>query len=94
MTQRRYPKVPFDTSWQHIDDCDLMPQGDPETVVFLPKHKQLLGLYIRGMNTHAMLGVSMDGEGRPDSCAIVNEIGIQLHVQSNPRRHHDDTDGA
>ena len=78
-----------------VDPCDLMAQGDPETVVLLPRGS-LLGLYIRGLEDHVMLGIREDAEGRPVSCAVTNELHVDTsQVQSNPRRRSDsEDDGA
>ena len=56
-----------------IPNIDLFPQGDPETVVVLP-HGSLIGLYIRGLYGHVMLGIREDAYGRPVSCAVTDEL--------------------
>lgn len=81
--------------WIAVEETDLQPQGDPETVVFLPSRESLLGLHIKGLSDHVMLGIKEDAFGFPVSCAITNEVQIDtMHVQSNPRRHADEGDGA
>lgn len=70
------------------DPADLVPQGDPETVVLLPNGQgSLVGLLIRGVESQTMLGIREDELGRPEGCAITNELQIDTsRVQSNPRR--------
>lgn len=63
---------------------DQRPQGDPETVIMLPTGT-IVGLYIRGLDEHVMLGIHETRDGWPLSCAITNEVAIDLS-QSNPRR--------
>ena len=73
-----------------IDPCDLVAQGDPETVVNLPDGSTLLGLHIRGLEGLHMLGIREDAQGRPISFASADSV---LHVdigQSNPRRRADE----
>ena len=72
-----------------IDPRDLVAQGDPETVVLLPSGA-LVGLHIRGITgRHLMLGIREDECGRPEACAITNELYIDTsRMQSNPRRWH------
>lgn len=82
---RRYPRAPW-----LIDNADLVPQGDPETVVFLPDHQSLLGLHIRGLGEDVMLGIREDSDGAPVTCVVANEVRCQIEPQSNPRRHDDD----
>lgn len=72
-----------------VDPRDLAPQGDPETVVLLPSGQgSLVGLHIRGVTgRHLMLGIREDELGRPEACAITNELYIDTsRAQSNPRR--------
>ena len=77
------PRLP----WIALEPADLFPQGEPETVVFLPSKESLIGLHIRGLEDHVMLGIREDECGRPISCAMTNELHIDtLHLQSNPRR--------
>jgi len=75
-----------------MDPIDRMPQGDPETVVYLPTGA-LLGLHIRGMLGPMMLGIREDAEGQPVSCAVVNSLQIDT-MQLKPKRHEDREDGA
>ncbi len=93
---RRYPKILFETSWQRVDECDLIPQGDPETVVFLPNRERLEGLYVRGLETDLMLGIRVTEFGVPLSCAVAIDIDTHhpIPVQSNPIRHIDEGDQA
>lgn len=85
--RQRYAKVPW-----LIPQEDLQPQGDPETAVFL-SGSTLVGLHIKGLEGHLMLGVREDAHGQPVSCAITNEVQIdaftRVPAQSNPRRHMD-----
>lgn len=78
-----------------MDVIDLLPQGDPETVVLLP-HGALVGLFIRDSGYgDLMLGIREDAEGRPVSCAITSELIVEYPpVQSNPRRQADGDDGS
>ena len=85
----RYPRQP----WLY-DARDLAPQGDPETVVFMPHHEQIEGLHIRGLEVDVMLGVRVTSTGVPLSCAVTNEIALDVAPQSNPRRATDELDGA
>jgi hypothetical protein len=72
---------------RHRRDRDREVQGDPETVVLLPSGESLIGLYILGVGRQIMLGIREDREGRPLSCAVVNNLCIDTsRVQSNPRR--------
>jgi len=80
--------------WIAMDVADLVPQGDPETVVFLAGSGSLLGLHIKGLVNHMMLGIREDEFGRPVGCAITTELTIDTHLQSGPRRHGDEGDGA
>lgn len=66
-----------------MDAIDKTPQGDPETVVILP-HGSLIGLKIRGLYGHVMLGIREDEQGHPVSCAVTDELFIDTH----PRRDH------
>lgn len=66
-----------------VNPKDRVPQGDPDTVVLLPQGA-LVGLYIRGVSGLVMLGIREDAEGRPVSCAITNEL--HLNIQSNQHR--------
>lgn len=61
-----------------VDPRDLVAQGDPETVVLLPSGQgSLVGLHIRGITgRHLMLGIREDELGRPEACAITNELYI------------------
>ena len=59
-----------------IAPLDLMAQGCPECVVYLPNHESLVGLYIRGLEAQTMLGIREDRFGRPVSCAITTELFI------------------
>lgn len=81
---RRYVKAPW---FRSLEQSDLEPQGDPETVVFLQNHGSLVGLCIRGVEGHVMLGIREDAHGYPLSCAVTNEIEIDTRqVQRNPNR--------
>ena len=73
-----------------VHPVDLMPQGDPETVVILPD-STLVGLLIRGVDGHTMLGIREDAHGYPISCAvgIVMET-TDVPIQSNPHRTDED----
>lgn len=83
MREQRYPLVP----WSAIEQSDLQAQGDPETVVFLPQNGSLVGLHIKGVEDHVMLGIREDMQGHPISCAITNEVEIDARpLHSNPRR--------
>ena len=76
--------------------ADTEPQGDPDTGVLLPQGA-LVGLYIKGVPGHVMLGILEDTEGQPVSCAVTNELYIDTAnrpLHSNPRRRIDDKDGA
>lgn len=84
-------KVPWFNLSIWNEASDLTPQGDPETVVFLPSREHLEGLYIRGLETDLMLGVRTGEFGSPISCAITNEIALDIPVQSNPRRQADES---
>ena len=85
---QRYVKVPWFNSASWSEHEDLRPQGDPETAVFLST-STLVGLHIKGLEDHPMLGIREDGDGRPVSCAITSELMVDTftRVQSNPRRH-------
>ena len=76
-----------------IPPTDLVPQGDPETVVCLPSGT-LLGLCILGVGRTPMtLGIREDMEGQPVSCVITTALALdiqRLPFQSNPRRDHGD----
>lgn len=77
--------------WIAIEEVDLRPQGDPETVVFLRQRGSLLGLNIRGLPDHVMLGIRENERGELIGCAITNELRIDTYdVHSNPRRHDDE----
>lgn len=80
----RFPKTP----WLY-DARDLVPQGDPETAVFL-HGSSIVGLHIRGVEGHVILGIREDAAGHPLTCAITCEIQIdtitRVPAQSNPRR--------
>lgn len=66
-----------------VNPKDRVPQGDPDTVVLLPQGA-LVGLYIRGVPGLVMLGIREDAEGQPVSCAVTNDL--HMNLQSNPRR--------
>lgn len=86
--------MPFTTSWQHIDERDLIPQGDPETVIFT-SDGTLLGLHVVGLEDgDKIIGIRCDELGRPETCAVTNEIALDLPLQSNPRRQADGDEGA
>lgn len=80
---QRFPKQP----WTY-DMRDLMPVGDPETVVFLPCGETLVGLHVRGLTEgDLMLGIKCDELGRPEGCAIGMDLIVDVvPVQSNPKR--------
>lgn len=81
--------------WIAIEPSDLICQGDPETVVFLPNRTTLIGLQIRGYEHHVMLGIREDERGHPLSCLVTNELQIDTAApQSNPRRITDGADSA
>jgi hypothetical protein len=87
--RQRYLRQRF--PWIALDDADLHAQGDPETVILLHEAGAILGLHIKGLADHIVLGIREDREGQPVSCAITNELAIDTnHLQSNPRRHLDD----
>lgn len=70
----RFPKQP----WTY-DIRDVSPQGDPETVVFLPGARgSIVGLRILGLEDHVMIGIREDTHGQPQSCAITNELQIDV----------------
>jgi hypothetical protein len=77
------------------DPKDLVPQGDPETVVIL-SNSALVGLVILGLEAQTMLVVKMTpDEQTPLSCVETTEIYIaHAPCQSNPRRHTEEADGA
>lgn len=58
-----------------METIDKMPQGDPETVVMLPRGS-LIGLNIRGLYGHVVLGIREDEHGQPVSCAVTDELHI------------------
>ncbi len=91
---RRVHIVPFVTSWQRIDDCDLNPQAEPETTVFLPNRERIDGLHILGLDTDLMLGIRVSEFGIPLTCAITLDIALDIPLQSNPVRHIDEGDQA
>lgn len=66
-----------------VNPKDREPQGDPDTVVLLPEGA-LVGLYIKGVPGNVMLGIREDADGQPVSCAVTNELHLNIH--SNPRR--------
>lgn len=69
-----------------INPKDLLPQGEPETVVILPTGS-ILGLSILGLAKPLMLGIREDRDGYPQSCAISLELHIEpAPVQRNPNR--------
>lgn len=65
-----------------MDTIDRFPQGDPETVVILPRGS-LIGLQIRGVLGGVMLGIREDEHGQPVSCAVTDDLFIDTH----PRRY-------
>lgn len=72
----------------YIHPKDKCPQGEPETVVYLPTGT-LLGLHIKGFSAAVMLGIREDNEGQPVSCAVTTELYIdtsRVPLQSNPFR--------
>ena len=77
-----------------VDPADHIPQGDPETVVWLPTGT-LIGLHIRGLpGQHVMLGIREDPDGQPMNCAVVNTLWIEHRpLHSNPRRRPDHRNG-
>ena len=83
--------------WIQMDPSDLIAQGDPETVVFLPG-TTLVGLSIKHLPdpfpAHLMLGVREDNDGNPISCLVTNELRIDYSPQSNQPRVEDEGDGA
>lgn len=96
MGAQRYFKCPWFNSDRWNEAEDLTPVGDPEHAVFLSACT-LVGLHIKGVRDHQMLGIREDTEGRPMSCAITNELLIdtfaRLPLHSNPRRH-EEAEGA
>ena len=77
-----------------VDPLDRMAQNDgkgPETEVLLPSGT-LIGLTIRGVAGHVILGIRLDRHSRPESCAVTNAFGVDTGwpAQSNPRRVLDD----
>jgi hypothetical protein len=52
------------------------PQGDPETVVYLPSGESIVGLYIRGLLCDLMLGIRTDRRGQPMTCAVVTQLSV------------------
>jgi hypothetical protein len=60
---------------------DDTPQGEPETVVELPSGESILGLYVRGLLCHLMLGIRLDDLGQPSRCAIVTQIAIDTSTR-------------
>ena len=75
MPQQRFLRQRL--QWIAIDECDLIPQGDPETVVFLPGARgSIVGLRIIGLEDHVMIGIREDNRGHPVSCAVTNELEI------------------
>lgn len=86
----RYPKQP----WTY-DARDLMPVGDPETIVFLPQGETLVGLHIVGLDVgDRMIGIRCDELGRPETCVLGSDLAVDVTVQSNPRRRADGEDMA
>jgi hypothetical protein len=87
---QRYPKQPWIYEFK-----DLIPMGDPETVICLP-HGSLLGLHVVGLEDgDRMIGIRCDELGRPETCAVTNEIAIDhqpMQLRSKPRE--DDGDQA
>lgn len=72
-----------------VNPIDLMPQGDPETVVCLPDGDSLIGLYVKDSGLGAvMLGIREDCLGRPVACAIANDIKLDI----TPHRYRNDAD--
>lgn len=76
-----HPKTP----WLY-DVRDLRAQGDPETTIFLPNRETIEGLHIVGLETDLMLGVKFSANGTPLSCAVTNDVDLDVPLQSNPRR--------
>lgn len=93
MHPQRFPKTP----WLY-DVRDITPQGDAETVVFLPNREALEGLYIRGLDwfigEDMMLGVRVTETGNPISCAITTDIAIDYAPMRVCRAQADGDDGA
>jgi hypothetical protein len=56
---------------------DLVPQGDPETVVTLPDGGCIVGLHIKGVLFGSLLGIREDELGRPVSCSIGMAVNTQ-----------------
>ena len=76
-----------------VDPRDLRPQGDPETVVCLPT-STLLGLQILGSRFGpTTLGIREDLDGEPLSCAVTNELRLNIPQHGYGHVEHED-DGA
>ena len=58
-----------------VDPKDRHPQGDPETYISLDGGS-IVGLYIKGVGAHTILGIREDSEGHPVSCAVANTVSI------------------
>ena len=72
-----------------VDPRDRRPQGDPDTVVYVPTGA-LVGLYIKGVRGQVMLAIREDRDGHPLKCAITNELYVEYPpAHSNPRRRSD-----
>lgn len=72
-----------------VDPRDQQSQNHgkgPETIIALPSGDEVHGLYIAGWREHAILGVRVDRDGVPLSCAVVNSIALDCRAQ-NPRRY-------
>lgn len=65
-----------------MDVIDKMPQGDPETVVWLPSGS-LIGLAIRGVLGRVMLGIREDAEGIPVSCAVMDSLHVDTSLHED-----------
>ena len=72
--------------WIMVDETDITPVGDPETITFVPDGT-LIGLHIVGLpDGDKTLCIRCDEIGRPESCINADEIGMDITPQSNPRR--------
>ena len=75
-----------------VDPLDRVAQNDgkgPEVEDVLPNGETLIGLHIRGVAGHVILGIRLDRHSRPESCAVTNAFGVETgwSAQSNPRRY-------
>lgn len=59
-----------------VAPLDTLPQGEAETVVYLPTGDAILGLYVRGLPSQVMLGIRLNRGGVPLTCAVVTELHI------------------